>query len=208
MHKESNAVAAGPCETDGGQAARELLREYMFVVACPCGVTEPASVDGERFREALVDACGGSPEPLLKALRIGMVRGMVAIAGCDGDATGHDALVAALARELIGQDILVLVAGRAGAAVEAAGLCEAAGAELASTGLADFCGHMDLGPVLVVAQDGDDARALAPAAADTGLGAAVASPSPADLAADVSRRITTGRLALGLNDRYDGTVYS
>jgi carbon-monoxide dehydrogenase catalytic subunit len=207
MHKESNAVAPGPNGTDGGQAARDLLREYMFVVACPCGVTEPASVDGERFREALVDACGGSPEPLLKALRIGMVRGMVAIAGCDGVAAGHDALVATLARELIGQDILVLVAGRAGATVEAAGLLEAAGAELASTGLADFCGHMDLGPVLFVAQDGDDARAPA-----SGVGLAgrptAASPSPADLAADLSRRITTRRLALGLNDRYDGTVYS
>lgn len=208
MHKESNAVAAGPCETDGGQAARELLREYMFVVACPCGVAAPAPVDEDRFREALVDACGGSPEPLLKALRIGMVRGMVAIAGCDGDAAGHDALVVTLARELIGQDILVLVAGRAGAAVEAAGLLDTAGAELASTGLADFCGHMDLGPVLAVAHGGDAARAVSPDAAGADLGAAVVAPSPTDLAADLSRRITTRRLALGLNDRYDGTVYS
>ncbi|WP_029460341.1 hypothetical protein [Solidesulfovibrio alcoholivorans] len=207
MHKESNAVAASPRGADGGQAARDLLREYMFVVACPCGrqgLAPLARVDEDRFRESLVDACGGSPEPLLKALRIGMVRGMVAIVGCDGDAAGHDALVAALARELIGQDVLVLVAGRAGAAVEAAGLLDAGGVELAGTGLADFCGHMDLGPVLSVAQDGDEARAVPPDAAGAGSGAAVV----AALAADVSRRITTRRLALGLNDRYDGTVYS
>ena len=57
---------------------------------------------------------------------------------------------------------------------------------------------------VTVAQDGDEARAVPPDAAGAGPGAAVV----AALAADVSRRITTRRLALGLNDRYDGTVYS
>ena len=202
MHKESNAVAAGACGVDGGQAARDLLREYMFVVDCPCGMPASAPADGDRFREALADACGGSPEPLLKALRIGMVRGMVAIAGCAA-AAGHDALVAALARELIGQDVLVLVTADARAAVEAAGLLEVPGAELAGTGLADFCGHMDMGPVLFVAQGGGETQAAPPEAAGPALAGL-----PAELAAAVSRRITARRLALGLNDRYDGTVYS
>jgi carbon-monoxide dehydrogenase catalytic subunit len=203
MHKESNAVAAGACGVDGGQAARDLLREYMFVVACPCGMPASAPADGDRFREALAAACGGSPEPLLKALRIGMVRGVVAIAGCAAAAAGHGALAAALARELIGQDVLVLVTEGSRAAVEAAGLLEASGAELAGTGLADFCGHMDMEPVLFVAQGGGEAQAAPPEAADPALAGL-----PAELAAAVSRRITARRLALGLNDRYDGTVYS
>ena len=203
MHKDSNAVAAGACGGDGGRAARDLLREYLFVVACPCGMPASVPADGEQFRGALAGAGGGSAGPLLKALRIGMVRGMVAIAGCDAAAGGHDASVAALALELIGQDVLVLVTEGSRAAVETAGLLEAAGAELAGTGLADFCGHMDMGPVLFVAQGGGAAQAATPEAADPALAG-----RPAELAAAVSRRITARRLALGLNDRYDGTVYS
>ncbi|WP_300154776.1 anaerobic carbon-monoxide dehydrogenase catalytic subunit [Solidesulfovibrio sp.] len=232
---------------------------------------EPVSVTTGFSNEAILEACGGTPEPLLKAVKIGMVRGVVGIVGCNNPKIKHDSLLVGLARELIKQDILVLVTGCATVAMGKAGLLDASGAEQAGAGLADFCGHLGIPPVLHVGSCVDNSRILhlcalladaldvdiadlpvaasapewysekaaaiglyavasgipthlglppnilgSPLVSDLALrgledvyGAAFMVESDAAKAAEaIGRSITAKRLALGLNDRYDGAVYS
>ncbi|WP_428561997.1 MAG: hypothetical protein ACP59X_20265 [Solidesulfovibrio sp. DCME] len=214
--------------------------------------TIEASVPGGAAGQAadasgLLVACGGTFDPLVKALRIGLVRGLAGIIGQGWD---HDHVVA-LARELVRQDVLVLVAANAAPGLETAGGLEDSVAEAVGAGLGDFCDHLGLAPVVRLDGDGEAAPILwscawlaealgvagealpvvvcAPQgpsgqAAGIGLHEAAAAAGceprcrlgeaygveadPAGAAAAIGRRITARRLALGLNDRYDGTVYS
>ena len=182
--------------------------------------------------EAVIAAGGRLADKLGKALAIGMVRGLVGIFGDNGSGSRPDGDMAGLARELIRQDILVLVADAAGA-----GGLAPADVELAGSGLAEFCDHCGIPPVLSMdgSLDGAPVRALfaalasvlgveiadLPAAATLGEGERAcdglehvygatfaAGPDPVRVAAAISERITAKRLAMGLNDRFDGSVYS
>ena len=186
--------------------------------------------------EAVIAAGGALADKLGKALAIGMVRGLVGIFGDNGSGSGPDADMAGLARELIRQDILVLVADAAGARNRAVGLAPA-DEESAGSGLAEFCDHCGIPPVLSLDGSLDGARVQAlfaalasvlgveiadlPAAATLGDGGRAcdglekvygatfpAGPDPVRVAAAISERITAKRLAMGLNDRFDGSVYS
>ena len=186
--------------------------------------------------EAVIAAGGALADKLGKALAIGMVRGLVGIFGDDGSETGQGGDVAGLARELIRQDILVLVADAAGA-MGRAGELAPADDESAGSGLAEFCDHCGIPPVLSMDGSLDGARVQAlfaalasvlgveiadlPAAATLGEGERVCDglekvygatfptgPDPIRVAAAISERITAKRLAMGLNDRFDGSVYS
>ncbi|HML52962.1 MAG TPA: anaerobic carbon-monoxide dehydrogenase catalytic subunit [Solidesulfovibrio magneticus] len=231
----------------------------------------PVSLRTGYSNEAVIEALGGSAEPLLTAIKIGLVRGVVGIVGCNNPKLPHDGVLTGLAKELIRQDILVVVTGCATVAMGKAGLMTAGGLEQAGVGLAEFCSRFDLPPVLHVGSCVDNSRILAlcglladalgvdiadlPVAASapewysekaaaiglyavasgimthlglppnilgseliTGLaleglegvfGASfVIEPDPVKAAEAISRRITTKRLALGLNDRFDGAVYS
>jgi anaerobic carbon-monoxide dehydrogenase catalytic subunit len=176
-------------------------------------------------------------EHLAKAIRIGLVRGVVALIGHAAPWSAPGEVLAGLARECIGQDLLVVATGRALRPLEAAGLCEASALDVAGSGLAELCALCELPPV--IACPGPDTAPLltlcARLAADLGVtvtqlpviapvqdapGAGGVWPEmpletllataadPAGLAAAISRRITASRLALGLNDRFDGSVYS
>ena len=85
---------------------------------------------------------------LLKALPIGLVRGLVVLVGHDDPATGHDANLGRLARDIIRHDLLVLATGSAAKELDLEGLTEAAGLEDAGAGLAQFCAYCDVPPVL------------------------------------------------------------
>lgn len=167
---------------------------------------------------------GETPLRLAKAIRIGMVRGVVSLAG-------YPAPLLDLARELIRQDMFVVVTGEA-TDLAAAGLLDCAGRDEAGVGLAEFCSLCDIPPVWLMAGEEDQAPlksfcqrlaealgvpvpALPVAASVTGddLDALLGPPGQtltdaAGLAEAIGRRITTKRLALGLNDRFDGSVYS
>lgn len=232
---------------------------------------DPVTLCTGYSNEAILEALGGSAEPLLAAVKIGLVRGVVGIVGCNNPKLPHDGLLVGLARELIRQDVLVVVTGCATVAMGKAGLMTEAGLEQAGVGLAEFCGRFGLPPVLHVGSCVDNSRILALCAllanalgvdiADLPVAAsapewysekaaaiglyAVASgimthlglppnilgservtdlalhglekvfgasffvePDPVAAAAAISRRITAKRLALGLNDRFDGAVYS
>lgn len=208
-------------------------------------------------KEAMSMACDSMSAKLGKALSIGMVRGLVGIVGGDDAPDGQAAVVAGLARELIRQDILVLVTGGAVGPMGRTGLLTPAGAEEAGSGLAEFCDHCGIPPVLPVDDSADGAYVLAlftalastlgvaidalPVAAGlledraaqgispgrgetagkglaadlvrAGLGtlfgeALPACFDPGETAGAIGARITAKRLALGFNDRFDGSVYS
>lgn len=174
---------------------------------------------------------------LAKALRIGMVRGMLVFLGHDAPRSEPEGLLAGLARECIGQDILVVAVGRASRILDAAGLFETSDLEAAGSGLAEFCALCDLTPVVACpGQDTGPILALCDRlAGEFGVTASqlpvsgcgqdasaseatsleilaepltVAETDLAAAAAVISRHITVRRLALGLNDRFDGSVYS
>lgn len=167
---------------------------------------------------------GAAPLRLAKAIRIGMVRGVVSLAGRPGS-------LLALARELIRQDLFVVVTGGA-EDLAAAGLLTCAGREEAGSGLAEFCSLCDIPPVWHMTEEEDEAplksfcarlaealgvpvSALPVASSVTGeaIDALLVRPGQTltdahGLAEAIGRRITGKRLALGLNDRFDGSVYS
>ena len=174
---------------------------------------------------------------LLKALPIGLVRGLVVLVGHDDPATGHDANLGRLARDIIRHDLLVLATGSAARELDLDGLTEAAGLEDAGAGLAQFCAYCDVPPVLPAGEGTSQgpvlglcirlsgglgarmadlpvtvvrtAQGVASAALEAVFGPGLDLPAdPASAVAELSRRITGKRLALGLNDRFEGAVYS
>ncbi|EFL50037.1 putative carbon monoxide dehydrogenase [Solidesulfovibrio fructosivorans JJ]] len=199
--------------------------------------------------ETVITAGGGMPDKLGKALSIGMVRGLVGFVDGDAPEGGAGGVLAGLARELIRQDILVLAAGDAACAMGQAGLLAPSGVAEAGSGLADFCDHLGISPVLRMDEGPDGASVLdfftalaaaldveiadLPAAASLAAGvggqamagglaaalsragvsavsgaASLVGPDPAKAAEAISEHIKAKRLALGLNDRFDGSVYS
>jgi carbon-monoxide dehydrogenase catalytic subunit len=99
--------------------------------------------------ESIVEALGGSVEPLLGAIKDGTIRGVVGLVSCTSlRDSGQDVHSVAVARELIKRDILVLSMGCGNAAMQVAGLCSPEAKDLAGPGLKKICGALGVPPVL------------------------------------------------------------
>jgi carbon-monoxide dehydrogenase catalytic subunit len=99
--------------------------------------------------ESIVEALGGSLEPLLGAIKDGTIRGVVGLVSCTSlRDSGQDVHSVAVARELIKRDILVLSMGCGNAAMQVAGLCSPEAKDLAGPGLKKICGALGVPPVL------------------------------------------------------------
>jgi carbon-monoxide dehydrogenase catalytic subunit len=99
--------------------------------------------------ESILDALGGSLEPLLNAVKDGRIKGVVGLVSCTTLGNGpQDELTIAIAMELIKRDILVLSMGCGNAAVQLAGLCKLEAKELAGPGLRSVCEALGVPPVL------------------------------------------------------------
>ena len=61
--------------------------------------------------EAILGALGGTPEPLVEAIKAGKIRGAVGVVGCNNPKIQQDHGHVTLTRRLIENDILVLVTG-------------------------------------------------------------------------------------------------
>lgn len=145
--------------------AREVLR--MAIEAYTKRKPERVEIPGQPVdimtgfsNEAVLEALGGTPEPLLDAIKAGSVRGVVGIVGCNNPKLTHDYCHTNLAKELIKRDILVVVTGCATVAMGKAGLLTPAGAEQAGQGLASVCKALGIPPVLHVGSCVDNARIL------------------------------------------------
>lgn len=110
--------------------------------------------------EALLAALGGSPAPLVDAIKAGTIRGAVGIVGCNNPRHKHDYSNLNLARELIKKDILVLVTGCVTTAAGKGGLLVPEAAESAGPGLQKICSSLNIPPVLHMGSCVDNARIL------------------------------------------------
>lgn len=99
--------------------------------------------------EAVIDALGGTLDPLLDAIKSGAVRGVAALVSCTTLKNGpHNSMTVGVAKELIKRDILVLSAGCGNAATQVAGLNSLSAQELAGPKLRPVLEALGIPPVL------------------------------------------------------------
>lgn len=99
--------------------------------------------------ESILDALGGTLEPLLDAVKKGTIRGIVGMVSCSSlRDNGQDVHTVAVTKELIKRDLLVLSLGCGNAAVQVAGLCSLEAKDLAGPGLKQICEALKVPPVL------------------------------------------------------------
>jgi carbon-monoxide dehydrogenase catalytic subunit len=115
--------------------------------------------------EAIVDALGGTLDPLLGAIKSGEVRGIGAVVGCNNPKVQHDFGHVNLVKELIKNNVLVVTTGCNALACAKAGLLTPAAADLAGDGLKGVCKALGIPPVLHMGSCVDISRILVAAAA-------------------------------------------
>jgi len=99
--------------------------------------------------ESILDALGGSLNPLLDAIKSGKIKGVVGLVSCTSLGNGaQDVSTITIAKELIKRDILVLSMGCGNAAVQLGGLCTTEARGLAGPGLRSVCEALGIPPVL------------------------------------------------------------
>ncbi len=154
--------------------------------------------------EAVMDALGGTLDPLLDAVKDGSIKGIVAMVSCTTLKNGaQDSLTVSVVEELIKRDILVLSAGCGNAATQVAGLNSVDAQELAGDGLRGVCEALGVPPVLSFGTCTDCGRiALLVGAVSDALGVdpselpvAVTAPEYMEQKATID---ALGALALGL----------
>jgi len=115
--------------------------------------------------EAILHALGGTPEPLVEAIKAGKIRGAVGVVGCNNPKVKQDTGHVTLTKRLIENDILVLVTGCSAVANGKAGLMMPDAAEMAGPGLREVCKALGIPPVLHMGSCVDNTRILTLAAA-------------------------------------------
>jgi carbon-monoxide dehydrogenase catalytic subunit len=115
--------------------------------------------------EAIIGALGGTPEPLVDAIKAGKIRGAVGVVGCNNPKIQQDYGHVMLTRRLIENDILVLVTGCSSIANGKAGQMMPEAAEMAGPGLREVCQALGIPPVLHMGSCVDNTRILVLAAA-------------------------------------------
>jgi carbon-monoxide dehydrogenase catalytic subunit len=126
---------------------------------------EPMDALGGFSVEAVIEALGGSPAPLLDAIKAGKIRGAAGVVGCNNPKIKHDYGHMTLTRRLIENDILVVDTGCAAVANAKAGFKVADSIRYAGPGLKEVCGSLGIPPVLHFGSCVDNVRILVLAAA-------------------------------------------
>jgi carbon-monoxide dehydrogenase catalytic subunit len=99
--------------------------------------------------ESILDALGGTLDPLLDAIKSGAIRGVAGLVSCTTlRDSGQDVHSVKVAKELIKRDILVLSLGCGNGAMQVAGLCSPEAKELTGPGLKAVCEKLGTPPVL------------------------------------------------------------
>jgi carbon-monoxide dehydrogenase catalytic subunit len=126
---------------------------------------EPVAAVGGFSVESIVGALGGTPEPLLAAIKAGKIRGAAGIVGCNNPKIKQDYGHVTLTQRLIENDILVVDTGCAAVANAKAGFKVAEAIRYAGPGLKEICGALAIPPVLHLGSCVDNVRILVLAAA-------------------------------------------
>ncbi len=99
--------------------------------------------------ESIVDALGGTLEPLVNAIKDGTIRGVAGLVSCTTlRDQGQDVHIINITKELIKNDILVLSMGCGNGALQVGGYCSLDARELAGSGLKSLCEKLGIPPVL------------------------------------------------------------
>jgi len=115
--------------------------------------------------EAIVNALGGTLDPLLGAIKTGAIRGIGAVVGCNNPKVQHDSGHVNLVKDLIKNNVLVVTTGCNALACAKAGLLTPEAADLAGEGLKGVCKALGIPPVLHMGSCVDISRILVAAAA-------------------------------------------
>jgi len=102
----------------------------------------------------------GTVKPLADAIKSGVLRGAVAIVGCNNHKVPHDKGHVELAKELIKNDVLVVTTGCGAYACIKEGLMTKEAADLCGRGLATVCELVKIPPVLHMGSCVDISRIL------------------------------------------------
>ncbi|MGB9924370.1 MAG: anaerobic carbon-monoxide dehydrogenase catalytic subunit [Methanothrix sp.] len=115
--------------------------------------------------EAILNALGGTPQPLIDAIATGSIKGIAAVVGCNNPKVTHDYGHVNLVRELIRNNVLVVTTGCNAIACAKAGLLRPEAAKEAGDGLRGVCESLGVPPVLHMGSCVDISRILVVAAA-------------------------------------------
>ncbi len=110
--------------------------------------------------EAIVEALGGTLEPLINALRDGTIKGIVGIVGCNNPKVRHNYSHVTLAKELVERDVLVVGTGCWAIAAAMHGLMSPKAVDLAGPGLKKICKALNIPPCLHMGSCVDCSRIL------------------------------------------------
>jgi len=121
---------------------------------------EPQEAVGGFSVETIVGALGGTPEPLIDAIKAGKIRGAVGIVGCNNPKIKHDYANTTLTKRLIENDILVVDTGCVAVANAKAGFKVPDAIAMAGPGLKEICGALGIPPVLHLGSCVDNVRIL------------------------------------------------
>jgi carbon-monoxide dehydrogenase catalytic subunit len=138
-------------------AVEAFRRRDQSRVDIPC---EPVDMLSGFSNEAILGAVGGTPGPLVDAIKSGALRGAVGIVGCNNPKLKQDHSHVTMAKELVRRDVLVLVTGCSTGAMGKAGLLMPEAAELAGPGLGGLCRALGIPPVLHVGSCVDNSRII------------------------------------------------
>jgi carbon-monoxide dehydrogenase catalytic subunit len=126
---------------------------------------DPVEMMGGFSVEAIVGALGGTPGPLIEAIKKGQIRGAVGVVGCNNPKMKQDYAHVTLTRLLIENDVLAVVTGCAAVANGKAGQMVPEASEAAGKGLGAVCKALGIPPVLHMGSCVDNARILVLASA-------------------------------------------
>jgi carbon-monoxide dehydrogenase catalytic subunit len=99
--------------------------------------------------ESILEALGGTLEPLLEAVKKGTIRGIAGLVSCTTLRDyGQDVHTVAVTKELLKRDVLVLAMGCGNGALQVAGLCTPEARKYAGPGLKGLCQSLGIPPVL------------------------------------------------------------
>jgi carbon-monoxide dehydrogenase catalytic subunit len=99
--------------------------------------------------ESILEALGGTLDPLLEAIKDGTLRGVAGLVSCTTLRDhAQDAHSVSVAKELIKRDVLVLSMGCGNGAMQVAGLCSQEAKKFAGSGLKSICEKLNIPPVL------------------------------------------------------------
>lgn len=147
-------------ETKAFEVVRAAVENFPKRKGAPYIPVEPQAAVGGFSVEAIVGALGGTPEPLVEAIKAGKIRGAVGIVGCNNPKIKHDYGHVTLTKRLIENDILVLDTGCVSVANAKAGFKLPEAAAMAGPGLKEICAALGIPPVLHMGSCVDNVRIL------------------------------------------------